>query len=90
MNKNEGKKERRKRIGKKRDSIKKHENKKTRLENKRPTVSLHHVPKTKCHHLCLWCCILHSPDIDCVTKAGAFQFLEDASKLSEHTVYPVK
>jgi len=76
-------------LGKK-DRIKKHENKKTRLEHKRPTLSLHHVPKTDCHHLCLWSCILRSTNTDCVTKAGAFQFLEDASKLSEQTVYPVK
>jgi hypothetical protein len=80
MNKNEGKKERRKRTGKK-ERIKKYENKKTGLEHKRPTVSLHHVPMTNHHHLCLWGCTLRSTNSDSVTKAGAFQFLEATSEL---------
>ena len=90
MNKYEGKKERRKRIGGKKDRIKEHEKKKTRLEHKRHNVSLHHVTKTDYHHLCVCSCILCSTNIDCVTKGGGFQFLEDVSKLSEQTVYPVK
>jgi len=75
---------------KKKDRIKEHEKKKTGIQHKRPTVFLHHIPKSDYHHLCLWSCILHSTNNDCMTKVGAFRFLEDASKLSEQTVYPVK
>lgn len=74
----------------KKDRIKEHENKKTRSEHKRPNVSLHHVPKTDYHHLCLCSWILCSTNICYVTKGGAFHFLEDVSKLSEQNVYPVK
>ena len=89
MKKKKARKKEGKELGKK-ERIKEHENKKTRLEHKRPTVSLHHFSKTDYHHLCLWSCTLCSTNTNCVTKAGAFQFLEDACKLSEQTIYPVK